>query len=537
MYNTGNAGFLSAACNPNRNIDTYAVLEFPQGAAVLDTNDIMSYKITTSSTAGKVFAPGGFVAGQLELSFISYSSSLNGISLKDTLIDNLWIQAGIGVDANMVEIPMGTFYLEKDGLNTNSAGEATIKATNLPPVLSNQFNSTSLALPCTVGEALAQISSEIGIPISVVAGDFPNLDVGLVETFSLLTSYREAIAYFAEAIGAFAYMGRNGEIWLRRVFSGSVDIGCVLDDNYIFEVSKQESSVKPFQYIGIKANKDDLGVTQETGINTECRYDIINNPLTYGHPEDFLAGLVSPTAFTEFYPSKISFQGRPDLDLGDVLEYVYKGVTYVLPICSHVFEYNGGFKTTLESIGSDKVNTSSGDSGLKTQITALKQNVNSLVRDLEKTQSDLVSVNGNLTNMSTLLQTAQEISGRLTEIEGDLEKFSNLSWTAEQLRIDFGTLEQGLKDANDTISDNQKLLLDYFDFQPGSLTIGVGTSNIKLRLAHNKIQFLNDANAELAYLSEGKLYVTDGHFLTSLVLGNFEFTPRTNGNLSLRRRG
>lgn len=539
MYNTGNAGFLSAACNSNRTIDTSAVLEFSGGSVPLGTNDIMSYKITASSTAGKVFAPGSFVAGQLELSLITGSTEVSKFDFKNVAIDKISVDAGIAVNSTMVYIPMGEFYPDKDGVNTSDKGQVVIKATNLPPILSTQFNSSILSLPCTVGEALAQISAEAGISVSMNSGDFPNLSVELAETFSLVTTYREAFMYIAEVLGAFACMGRSGEICLKKVFSGLVDLECVLDDNYLFSVSKQESSVKPFQYISLKATKDDLGTTHETGEQTGCTYDIIDNPLTYGHPDDFLPGLVSPTSFTEFYPSAITFQGRPDLDVGDVLEYVYKDVTYILPICTHIFEYNGGFKTSLESIGSDVKTTSSVDTGLKSQITALKQNINSLVRDLTQTKSDIVSINGEITDMSSVLQTAKEFATQISKLEGDVEKLTSLTQTAENLKIAIQSVADGLKSTNDNISKNQETLLTYFDFQADGLKIGISSSDITLKMANNKIYFLKDDNEQnpVAYFSEGQLYVTDGHFLRSLVLGNFEFVPRSNGNLSLKLRG
>lgn len=538
MYNTGNAGFLAAACNPNRTIDTKAVLALPASNAEMSPEDIVSYKLQYASTGGKTFTPGSFVASRLELSLNAASTRVSGVNFKTTPVNNLVVSAGIQVSRDMVYVPMGKFYPEKDGVDTGDDGYVSIKATDIPPVLYEQFNSSSLTLPCTVNEALAKIASETGLTITVTAADFPNLSVELIESFALLTTYREALMYIAEALGGFVHMGRNGEILVKRCFSGPVDLGCVLDENYLFSVNKQESSVKPFQYIGIKAEKDDLGVTREVaGVTTECRYDIISNPLTYGHPEDFLAGLVSPTVFTEFYPATISFHGRPDIDVGDVLKYVYKGVTYTIPVCNHIFEYNGGFKTTVKSIGTDALQTSSVDAGMKTQITVLKQNINTLFRDLNQTQSQITEINGDLVQMSTLLQTVELLKTQVSKVEGDLEKMSTLTQTADQLRIDIQTLVSGLASTNDTVAKNQNTLLSYFDFKADGLTIGISSSNIKLRLANNKIQFLKDDTTEVAYFSEGQLYVTDAHFIRSLVLGNFEFTPRSNGNLSLRRRG
>ena len=539
MYNTGVDKFLTAVCSPNRTIDTRVAMRLSEEVP-LGTNDIVSYKITYSSTAGKSFTPGGFVASLLELSLNASSDKLKETDFKTDPISDLAIEAGIQVGNSMVFLPMGTFYPDKDGVTVSDGGQVTVKASDIPPILYTQFSSDIFTLPCTVEEALSSISSAIGIPIHAELDDFPNLAIELAETFSLTTTYREAIMYAAETLGGYSRMGRNGEIYIKKLFSGLVDLGCVLDDNYLFSVTKQESTVKPFQSISIKANEDDLGVTVEVGgIETGCKYDILDNPLTYGHPGDFLQGLINPTSFNAFYPSNLSFQGRPDLDVGDVLQYAYKGVTYILPVCNHVFEYNGGFKTTVESIGSDTLKVSSVDSGLKTKITALRQNINSLFRDLTQTQSQIIDINGNITEMSTVLQTVELLKSSISKIEGDINQLSTLTQTADGLRLSIETLTTDLASAQGMIDNTQQTLLTYFDFLEDGLTIGIGSSNIKLNLANNRVQFIKDDDKDhpVAYFSEGKLYVMDAHFLQSLVLGNFEFVPRTNGNLSLRYRG
>ena len=52
MYYTGNAGFLAAACNPNRTIDTKVVLNI--GSEVnLSTNDIVSMVLLGLQAAAK----------------------------------------------------------------------------------------------------------------------------------------------------------------------------------------------------------------------------------------------------------------------------------------------------------------------------------------------------------------------------------------------------------------------------------------------------------------------------------------------------
>lgn len=538
MYNTGIPTFLTTASSPNRLIDTRATLKNSALDTILwNTEDIVSYKIQYSSIAGKYFTPGNFVASTIEMSLNAMSTKVSQLEFNTMIINALTVEAGISSVGSMVYVPMGVFYIEDDGISTEADGHLTIKATDIPPVLSTQFNSTVLKLPCTVQEALNIIQGQIGIAIHV-EGDFPNLNVLLSETFELSSTYREALRYLAETLGAFVHMRRDGSIGIERVFKGVVNIGCTLDDNYLFSVNQQETTVKSFQYISIKASEADIGVTQEVaGIASEKEYAIFNNPFTYGHPEDFLAGLVQPTSFTPFHPATIAFHGRPDIDVGDVLEYVYKGAIYWLPVCMHTFEYNGGFTTTVEGIGTDSLSVASTKSNkqVSNDITALRQSVNSLVRDLTHTQSEIIDINGDRTKMSELLQTVEQLQAQVSAVEGDLSQLSTLTQTANQLRLDIQTVVGALAETNSVVNKNQATLLTYFDFQADGLTIGVNTSNIKLRLANNKIQFLKD-DTEVAYLSEGKLYVADAHFLKSLVLGNFELTPRNNGNLSLRRR-
>lgn len=534
MYNTGIPGFLTAASNPNRYVGTAVTLKTPQGNVVLTPDDIVSYKILDSSVAGKYFIPGNFVAATLEVSFNALSPMTTSVDFKTVEINSVLVEAGISVEG-MTYVPMGVFYLDNDGISMEDDGYVTIKASNLPPVMSNMFNSSILDLPCTIREALDKVSVGIGIPIHVSSDLFPNLSVELTETFELSTTYRETLRYIAETLGACVKMGRDGEVYLEKVFKGVVDIGCTLDENYLFSVNRQESMVKPFQHISIKANTSDLGVTKEVdGVDTGKEYAIYDNPLTYGHPEDFLDGLVQSTSFTAFHPAKIEFHGRPDIDTGDVLQYVHKGVTYLLPVCIHTFEYNGGFKTTIEGIGTDALEMSPENS--RTDIKALKQNINSLIRDLTKTQSEIVDINGEVVKISSILQTAEQLQSQISAVEKDVSQLSTLTQTADQLRLDIQTVVQALSDTNKAVNENQSTLLTYFDFQADGLTIGLNTSNVKLRLSNNRIQFLKDGT-EVAYLSDGQLYVTDAYFIKTMVLGNFEFTPRNNGNLSLRRRG
>ena len=66
------------------------------------------------------------------------------------------------------------------------------------------------------------------------------------------------------------------------------------------------------------------------------------------------------------------------------------------------------------------------------------------------------------------------------------------------------------------------------------LELGSVTSDIILRQTNERIQFVQNGE-EVAYVSNNTLYITDGHFLNSLRVGDFAFIPRANGSLDFKK--
>ena len=66
------------------------------------------------------------------------------------------------------------------------------------------------------------------------------------------------------------------------------------------------------------------------------------------------------------------------------------------------------------------------------------------------------------------------------------------------------------------------------------LELGSITSDIILRQTNERIQFVQNG-IEVAYVSNNTLYITDGHFLNSLRIGDFAYIPRANGSLDFKK--
>ena len=76
----------------------------------------------------------------------------------------------------------------------------------------------------------------------------------------------------------------------------------------------------------------------------------------------------------------------------------------------------------------------------------------------------------------------------------------------------------------------------YMQFDENGLTLGATTSNFKTVIDNERLAF-KDGDATVAYISNSQLYITDAIIRNSLILGNFFFSPREDGGVSLTWQG
>ena len=142
---------------------------------------------------------------------------------------------------------------------------------------------------------------------------------------------------------------------------------------------------------------------------------------------------------------------------------------------------------------------------------------------------------------SLIQQTSEELRLEVSEqytTNDELE--SAISTSMTQLADSFNFLFTELQtvvDANDAEAREQLATIQkYIRFEDGNIILGESGNEITLRIENDRISFLDDG-AEVAYFSNKRLVVLDGHFLHSLQIGNFALIPRGNGNLSLMKVG
>ena len=142
---------------------------------------------------------------------------------------------------------------------------------------------------------------------------------------------------------------------------------------------------------------------------------------------------------------------------------------------------------------------------------------------------------------SLIQQTSEELRLEVSEQYATNDEVeSAISTSMTQLADSFNFLFtelQTIVDANDAEAREQLTTIQkYIRFEGGNIVLGESGNELTLRIENDRISFLDDG-AEVAYLSNKRLVVLDGHFIHSLTVGNFAFLPRENGNLSLTKVG
>lgn len=146
-------------------------------------------------------------------------------------------------------------------------------------------------------------------------------------------------------------------------------------------------------------------------------------------------------------------------------------------------------------------------------------------------QNNINSTNKNLQDIQNSQNEVYEI------ISENKTQISSLTQRAEGFTMDFKTVNETVKQINNQFVTERDERYKYIKFIDGEIWLGkevpIGEDDFKLVIKNDRISFLQN-KAEVAYMSNNKLYVTDIHVTNSLQLGRFIFSARSNGNVGIR---
>lgn len=142
-------------------------------------------------------------------------------------------------------------------------------------------------------------------------------------------------------------------------------------------------------------------------------------------------------------------------------------------------------------------------------------------------------INANFITTGTI--SVSRIEGLFDELEG-LRTAIQLDMNGITASLD--TLQKEIDKTNEQVTENEteqsKYLRYYIDSNndnKGTLELGESESPFKTKITNEEMAFTQDGY-KVAYINGNKLYITTAEVLNALIIGNFGFTPISNGSLS-----
>lgn len=212
----------------------------------------------------------------------------------------------------------------------------------------------------------------------------------------------------------------------------------------------------------------------------------------------------------------------------DMLDGTYTGYLYM----AVRFDYYSG-TVYVRNVMLEKASKPSGwspapedvedyaDNAVEASSAILQETINTTI---DKSQSDIM-----LAVESEYVKTSAH-SQQITNIQ------SQLNLSNSNMTLGFTETKQRIEQVNTEINQVLERYGMWFSFDASRFEIGREGSSLKLRQTNEKISFMQ-GEVEVAYISNNKLYITEGQFLTSVQIGDYAFIPRSNGHLSFVYKG
>lgn len=189
-----------------------------------------------------------------------------------------------------------------------------------------------------------------------------------------------------------------------------------------------------------------------------------------------------------------------------------------------------GVITRVETIEADYVTNEAVGEVIESELTS-NPNITNIINEVVSSNTSI------LQNAENIIMTALQDYVATSDFETFQQTISTqFEQTASAFNFNFTNLTSQINNLNGTTQQQFQEISKYIRFENGNIILGEAGNEITLKIENDRISFLQN-NSEVAYLSNNKLVVTDGEFLNSLIIGNFAWKPRENGNLSLVKIG
>lgn len=151
-------------------------------------------------------------------------------------------------------------------------------------------------------------------------------------------------------------------------------------------------------------------------------------------------------------------------------------------------------------------------------------------------QETYTYINESIENSEETTRTMLSEYAKTSDVEEVREEMSTrFTQTAADFNFWFDTVNERITTENGEIVRVLDERSKYIRLVDGTIILGEEGAPLTTKIANGRISFLYNDTVEVAYISDQKLYITKAEILDSIVIGNFAYIPRTNGNLSFKK--
>lgn len=304
-------------------------------------------------------------------------------------------------DNTYEDVPLGVFTVSSAKKTTTGI---SVTAYDNMSKLDGRIDTSVFVGSQTALSIATTIATACGVQIGNTQTEMANLPNGSVE-FELhsdndLTTWRDALAYIAQAVCSFVTAGRDGKLYFNTYGSTTV---ATVDSSHRSDDGAYSDFVTEYTTIWFE-NTDD---------GTETSYSSGSGGLTYEGGENPFLQKSTDTSYEvmrqnvmnglrniQYSPFSVSMMPDPSFDLGDVISFTGGIAGRVCCVTKYTFTHKKSIKLT--GVGSDPSITKSKDRSAKS-IQALK-------KEQVKTNTQVTSVQ---TQVAVVQAQVEEISGQV----------------------------------------------------------------------------------------------------------------------------
>jgi predicted nucleic acid-binding Zn-ribbon protein len=388
-------------------------------------------------------------------------------------------------------------------------------------------------------------------------------------------SARVYLSYIAEQAGGFACIGRDGKLYIRTIGEDTAELPLKYFQNFSWGEKFKISRVKYEDGIQLFEKGDESGNTI-----------YINQDNMYIVDQEQIDNIYDLYKDLEVY----SFEGDsiidPALDIGDILIIDGKKVIY-----QGSSQYSGKFKASISSKIQSKAKeeTTTRTPSQKTinrrvqsqidqenaKITQLTQETTENSEKIVEHEQTIDGFKQTVENIETTVETVKTTANEAKDIADDANKTANdtqiyaeninnelnskvenvndeiesvkttvntintnFEQTSNSFEASINTIKEEIVKTNEQITENETKQSQYLRYyqdanndNKGTLELGESTSPFKTKITNEELAFTQDGN-KVSYINGNKMYITIAEILNALVIGNFGFTPMSNGSLT-----